>query len=116
MSQPIEKRLEQLKQTLHEHGVKYYVEDNPTIPDAEYDRLMNELLSIEAQHPQLISVDSPSQRVGGVPLDGFSQVTHELPMLSLDNAFSDDDLDSFEKRIHDRLLGQKVMAYCCELN
>ncbi|NOI67710.1 NAD-dependent DNA ligase LigA [Vibrio sp. 99-8-1] len=114
MSQPIEKRLEQLKQTLHEHGVKYYVEDNPTIPDAEYDRLMKELLSIEAQHPQLISVDSPSQRVGGVPLDGFSQVTHELPMLSLDNAFSDDDLDSFEKRIHDRLLGQKVMAYCCE--
>ncbi|WCE30491.1 NAD-dependent DNA ligase LigA [Vibrio sp. SCSIO 43137] len=114
MSQSIQQQLEQLKQTLHEHGVKYYVEDNPTIPDAEYDRLMKELLAIEAQHPELVSADSPSQRVGGKPLDGFTQVTHEIPMLSLDNAFDDDELDAFQKRMLDRMAGGSIKSYCCE--
>jgi len=114
MSQSIQQQLEQLKQTLHEHGVKYYVEDNPTIPDAEYDRLMKELLTIEAQHPELVSADSPSQRVGGKPLDGFTQVTHEIPMLSLDNAFDDDELDAFQKRMLDRMAAGSIKSYCCE--
>lgn len=114
MSQSIQQQLNQLKQTLHEHGVKYYVEDNPTIPDAEYDRLMKELLAIEAKHPELISADSPSQRVGGKPLDGFTQVTHEIPMLSLDNAFDDGELDAFQKRMLDRIAGGSIKSYCCE--
>lgn len=114
MSQSIEENLNQLKKTLHEHGVKYYVEDNPSIPDAEYDRLMRELLAIEEQYPELVSIDSPSQRVGGEPLDGFTQVNHEIPMLSLDNAFDDGELDAFQKRMNDRLLGQNVTTFCCE--
>ncbi len=114
MSQLIVEKHNQLKQTLHEHGVKYYVEDSPSIPDAEYDRLMQELLRIESEHPELVSVDSPSQRVGGLPLDGFSQVNHEIPMLSLDNAFDDTELESFQKRMSDRLLGQAIALYCCE--
>ncbi|NMU52954.1 DNA ligase LigA-related protein, partial [Vibrio parahaemolyticus] len=89
MSESVLQRLEELKESLHYHAVRYYVEDNPEIPDAEYDRLMRELLDIEAENPDLITVDSPSQRVGGQPLSAFSQVTHEVPMLSLDNAFDD---------------------------
>ncbi|PWI34418.1 DNA ligase [Vibrio albus] len=114
MSQSIEEQLNQLKQTIHYHGVKYYVEDSPEIPDVEYDRLMRELQAIEAEHPELVTVDSPSQRVGGVPLDGFTQVTHEIPMLSLDNAFSDEELDAFQKRMRDRLTASSVGLFCCE--
>ncbi|EFO51133.1 DNA ligase (NAD+) [Vibrio parahaemolyticus K5030] len=99
---------------MHYHAVRYYVEDNPEIPDAEYDRLMRELLEIEAQHPDLVTVDSPSQRVGGKPLSEFSQVTHEVPMLSLDNAFDDSELDSFHKRAQDRIGGESIKQYCCE--
>ena len=114
MPQSIAEKLNQLKQTIHYHGVKYYVEDNPEIPDAEYDRLMRELLELEDAHPELITLDSPSQRVGGTPLDGFTQVTHEIPMLSLDNAFSDEELDAFQKRMQDRLAVLSVGLYCCE--
>ncbi|WP_394150746.1 NAD-dependent DNA ligase LigA [Vibrio maritimus] len=110
-----QQRLNELKQQLHYHGVKYYVEDSPEIPDVEYDRLMQELLSIEAEHPEWVTVDSPSQRVGGLPLDSFSQVQHEIPMLSLDNAFSDEDLDGFNKRVSERLNRTDVGAYCCEV-
>ncbi len=114
MSESIQQRLEVLKQQLHEHAVRYYVEDNPVIPDAEYDRMMQELLSIEAEHPEWVTIDSPSQRVGGVPLDGFEQVTHEIPMLSLDNAFEDADLDSFLKRAKDRVPTHVLDVFCCE--
>nr|WP_319553793.1 NAD-dependent DNA ligase LigA [uncultured Vibrio sp.] len=114
MSESVLQRLEELKESLHYHAVRYYVEDNPEIPDAEYDRLMRELLDIEAQHPDLVTVDSPSQRVGGAPLSEFSQVTHEVPMLSLDNAFDDSELDSFHKRAQDRVGNQSVKQYCCE--
>ncbi len=110
-----QQRLNELKEQLHYHGVKYYVEDSPEIPDVEYDRLMQELLAIESAHPEWVSVDSPSQRVGGLPLDNFTQVKHEIPMLSLDNAFSDDDLDSFNKRICERLNRTEIGAYCCEV-
>ncbi|AXT70206.1 NAD-dependent DNA ligase LigA [Vibrio sp. dhg] len=114
MSETVLQRLEELKESLHYHAVRYYVEDNPEIPDAEYDRLMRELLDIEAQHPDLVTVDSPSQRVGGKPLSEFSEVKHEVPMLSLDNAFDDSELDSFHKRAQDRVGNQSVKQYCCE--
>jgi len=114
MSQPIQEKLTQLRETLHYHGVKYYVEDSPEIPDAEYDRLMRELLSLEEEHPELVSVDSPSQRVGGMPLDGFGSVAHEIPMLSLDNAFDDSELDAFHKRMSDRIPNATFDVFCCE--
>ncbi|PQJ63078.1 DNA ligase (NAD(+)) LigA [Vibrio jasicida] len=114
MSEPVLQRLEELKESLHYHAVRYYVEDNPEIPDAEYDRMMRELMDIEAEHPDLVTVDSPSQRVGGQPLSEFSQVTHEVPMLSLDNAFDDGELDSFHKRAQDRVPDQIIKQYCCE--
>ena len=114
MLQQIQEKLNQLRESLHYHGVKYYVEDSPEIPDAEYDRLMRELMEIEAQHPELVSLDSPSQRVGGAPLDGFDSVRHEIPMLSLDNAFDDSELDAFHKRMSDRLSGTKLDVFCCE--
>ncbi|OHY95300.1 DNA ligase (NAD(+)) LigA [Vibrio rotiferianus] len=114
MSESVHQRLEELKESLHYHAVRYYVEDNPEIPDAEYDRMMRELLDIEAEHPELVTVDSPSQRVGGQPLSEFSQVTHEVPMLSLDNAFDDAELDGFHKRAQDRVVGHSIEQYCCE--
>ncbi|MGR5260930.1 NAD-dependent DNA ligase LigA [Vibrio astriarenae] len=114
MSQTPSLRLQELRETLHYHAVKYYVEDSPELPDAEYDRLMRELLDLEAAHPELVTIDSPSQRVGGAPLAGFESVTHELPMLSLDNAFDDDELDGFAKRANERLIAEKVEQFCCE--
>ncbi len=114
MSTEIQEKLNQLKETLHYHSVKYYVEDSPEIPDAEYDRLMRELQEIEAQHPDLITIDSPSQRVGGAPLDGFETVAHEIPMLSLDNAFDDEEIDSFYKRMQDRIPAAALDGFCCE--
>ncbi len=114
MSDSDKKQHQQLSEQLHYHAQKYYVEDAPEIPDAEYDRLMQALLALEAEHPELVTIESPSQRVGGQALDGFTSVQHEQPMLSLDNAFSDDDLASFEKRLLDRAAIAKVPAYCCE--
>ena len=107
--------LETLRQTLRKYEYHYHVLDNPLVPDAEYDRLMNELKNLEWQHPEWITPDSPTQRVGAKPLEGFAQITHELPMLSLDNAFSDEELDSFLRRI-ENLIAQdpeKIM-FCCE--
>ncbi|MCG3727964.1 NAD-dependent DNA ligase LigA [Vibrio cincinnatiensis] len=112
--QHVEQRLQELRQTLHEHAIRYYVEDAPTIPDAEYDRLMRELLELEALNPQWITADSPSQRVGGAPLSGFEPVVHELPMLSLDNAFEEDELDSFYRRMSERVAAAKQAQFCCE--
>ncbi|WP_136487805.1 NAD-dependent DNA ligase LigA [Vibrio sp. H11] len=112
--QNVEQRLQELKEILHDHAIRYYVEDAPTIPDAEYDRLMRELLDIEAEHPDWITPDSPSQRVGGTPLSGFEPVTHDIPMLSLDNAFDDGELDSFYRRMSDRVPAAKSARFCCE--
>ncbi len=112
--QHVEQRLQELRQILNEHAIRYYVEDAPTIPDAEYDRLMRELLEIEAQYPQWVSEDSPSQRVGGAPLSSFESVTHERPMLSLDNAFADSELDSFFRRIGERVAATQHARFCCE--
>ncbi|GIA16370.1 DNA ligase (NAD(+)) LigA [Vibrio cholerae] len=114
MMSDVAQRLTELRKTLHEHGVRYYVEDAPTIPDAEYDRLMRELLELEAAHPELMSSDSPSLRVGGRPLDAFESVVHEIPMLSLDNAFDDGELESFYRRMTDRIQAVQHSAFCCE--
>lgn len=114
MSQTVQERLIQLKDSLHYHAVRYYVEDSPEIPDVEYDRMMRELLDLEAAHPDLVTMDSPSQRVGGAPLSMFEQVSHELPMLSLDNAFDDSELESFHKRMKDRLPVEVLETFCCE--
>ncbi len=96
-------RIGQLREQLNHHSYLYYVLDNPEIPDSEYDRLYRELQQLEQEHPALITPDSPTQRVGEQPLKSFSQVTHRVPMLSLDNVFSEDELKAFFKRIHDRL-------------
>lgn len=102
-SQEILSRVELLRQQINDHNRRYYVYDDPLIPDAEYDRLMRELQSLEAEYPELISPDSPTQRVGDKPLAGFDEVVHQVPMLSLDNAFDDDEMRDFERRIKDRL-------------
>lgn len=98
---------------LQRYAYEYYVLDAPTVPDAEYDRVMQSLLALEKEYPQLVCPESPSQRVGDAPLSSFSQVQHEMPMLSLDNAFSADDLESFDRRIKERLSIDAV-AYTCE--
>ncbi|TNH06600.1 NAD-dependent DNA ligase LigA [Testudinibacter sp. TR-2022] len=113
-TQIISQQIEQLRQQLRYHEYQYHVLDQPQIPDAEYDRLLNQLKQLEAEHPQLISPDSPTQRVGAKPLSGFRQITHELPMLSLDNAFSDQDFYAFERRIQERLGSVEELTFCCE--
>ncbi|MFT4940589.1 MAG: DNA ligase (NAD+), partial [Paraglaciecola sp.] len=113
LSEP-KQRLHTLKTELNEYNYQYYVMDNPTIPDAEYDRLMLELKAIEKDHPELLTTDSPSQKVGGAALPSFSQVEHEVPMLSLDNAFDEASILAFEKRIKDRLKREITISYSCE--
>lgn len=107
-------RLESLREQLHEHSHRYYVLDEPSIPDAEYDRLFRELQELEEQHPEWRSDDSPTRRVGGAPLAAFSQVRHETPMLSLDNAFSEQELRDFDARIRGRLETERPLGYVCE--
>ena len=97
------KRYQDLVEQLNHHAYLYYTLDTPEIPDAEYDRMMRELEQIEQDHPDWLLPDSPSQRVGSAPLDSFTQVTHSIPMLSLANAFSDQEVYDFEKRIQERL-------------
>lgn len=103
-----------LKQQLHHHSHRYYVLDQPDIPDAEYDRLFRRLCEIEAAHPDWVEADSPSQRVGSAPLAAFAPVQHEVPMLSLDNAFSDEDLVAFDHRVRERLQQPESVTYACE--
>jgi DNA ligase (NAD+) len=110
----LEKRVAELRVTLDNYNYQYYVLDDPSVPDAEYDRLLRELQQIELEHPELVSSDSPTQRVGAKPDNGFQEVTHELPMLSLDNAMSDEELVSFNKRIQDRLKTTDKIEYVCE--
>lgn len=115
MSDTIKTELEQLKAMLRKYEHHYHVLDEPLVPDAEYDRVMNQLKNLEWQYPELITPDSPTQRVGAKPLEGFAQVTHQIPMLSLDNAFSNEDLDGFLRRIEDRLtLNIEQLDFCCE--
>ncbi|HKN04732.1 MAG TPA: NAD-dependent DNA ligase LigA [Buttiauxella sp.] len=111
----IEQQITQLRTTLRHHEYLYHVLDNPEIPDAEYDRLMGELRALEQAHPDLITPDSPTQRVGAAPLSEFTQVRHEVPMLSLDNAFDETSYLAFNKRVQDRLKSTEAVTFCCEL-
>ena len=98
-----ETRIGELKRQLNDYSYRYHVLDDPIVPDAEYDRLLQELDELESEYPEFITEDSPTQRVGDRPLSEFSEVSHEVPMLSLDNAFSDEELFAFDKRSKDRL-------------
>lgn len=111
----ISQQIEQLRESLRYHEYQYHVLDNPQIPDAEYDRLFHQLKALEQQYPEYLTEDSPTQRVGAKPLSGFAQVTHEIPMLSLDNAFSDEDFAAFVRRIQERLIAMpNPLTFCCE--
>jgi len=99
----VEKQVTALRRQLNDYSYRYHVLDDPVVPDAEYDRLFRELVRLEQEYPELVTQDSPTQRVGEQPLSEFAEVRHEVPMLSLDNAFSDEDMIAFDKRVRDRL-------------
>ncbi len=109
-----EQEIIQLRQQISHHNHRYYVLDEPDIPDGEYDKLYARLKSLELAFPHLITDDSPTQRVGGAPLKAFGQVRHELPMLSLDNAFNEDDQTDFNRKIKERLNSTTEIEYSCE--
>src|SRR5215475_9502414 len=110
----IDNDIEPLRDKIRHHEYRYYVLDNPEISDAEYDAMMRELKSLEAQHPELVTPDSPTQRVGGKPREGFVKVAHSSPMLSLDNTYNEEELRDWERRVHE-LSGRKDVDYVCEL-
>ena len=99
-----EKRIGELRSEITLHDYRYYVEDAPSIPDAEYDRLMRELQELETAFPDLVTPESPSQRVGGEPMEGFVPVRHEVPMLSLANAFSNEEIEQFHPMLYERVV------------
>jgi len=107
-------RAAELRAQIAQHDYHYYVLDEPLIPDAEYDRLMRELRALEEAHPELITPDSPTQRVSGTPGASFGEVVHKVPMLSLDNAFTEEDLQAFDRRIHERLGAAGELDYVAE--
>lgn len=107
-------KLPELRQALHENSYRYYVLDDPTVSDAEYDRLMQTLLKVETKYPELLTPDSPSMRVGARPLSAFDTVTHTIPMLSLDNSFSEDDLRAFGERVQKGLPPGAEVKYTAE--
>lgn len=110
----IERKIAQLRAEVNEHSYRYHVLDAPIIPDAEYDRLYQELVQLETEYPDHLTLDSPTQRVGAAPVKEFPSVTHRVPMLSLDNAFSDDSVRDFNKRIKDRLKSNDEIQFACE--
>jgi len=110
----LEKKIEALREKIRHHEYRYYVLDDPELSDADFDKLMNELKRIEAEHPTLVTPDSPTQRVGGKPREGFVKAKHSSPMLSLDNAYSEEELRDWERRVHE-LSGRNDLEYMCEL-
>src|SRR5215813_7850488 len=106
--------VEKLREELRHHEYQYYVLDNPEISDTEYDALMRRLQALETQHPELMTPDSPTQRVGGKPREGFIKVRHSSPMLSLDNALNEAELRDFDRRVRD-LLDGAAYRYIAEL-
>jgi DNA ligase (NAD+) len=110
----VEKKIEALREKIRHHEYLYYVQDQPEIGDSEFDKLMRQLKDLEAEHPELLTADSPTQRVGGKPREGFVKVRHSSPMLSLDNTYNEDELRDWERRVHD-LSGRSAVDYVCEL-
>ena len=113
-SKDVEKKIESLREKIRHHEYFYYVLDQPQISDRDFDHLMRQLQDLEAEHPELITPDSPTQRVGGKPREGFVKVPHSSPMLSLDNTYNEEELRDWERRVHD-LSGRKDVDYVCEL-
>ena len=109
----IQQRIDTLREEINAHNYSYYVLDNPEVPDSEYDRLLLELTELEQEYPELITADSPTQRVGATPLDSFSEVQHEVPMLSLGNAFSEQDMIDFDRRVREGV-EQENIEYAAE--
>ena len=110
----IGKKIERLRGEIYYHDHKYYIDNNPEISDYEYDQLMRELKRLEEKHPSLRSSNSPTQRVGGMPEEGFPTVQHSVPMLSLENAYSEEEVREFEKKLHWELPGEDFQ-YVVEL-
>jgi DNA ligase (NAD+) len=110
----VEKKIQSLREKIRHHEYLYYVIDNPEISDADFDKLMQQLKALEAEHPELIAADSPTQRVGGKPREGFVKVPHSSPMLSLDNTYNEEELRDWERRVHE-LSGRNDVDYVCEL-
>jgi DNA ligase (NAD+) len=110
----LQQRLAHLRREIEQHNYRYYILDEPQVPDAEYDRLMQELRALEAAHPEWVTADSPTQRVGTTPADEFAEVRHRVPMLSLDNAFSIDDVLGFDRRVRERLGRDGPVRYSAE--
>ena len=113
-SERVQQQIEKLREEIRHHEYRYYVLDDPEIPDAQFDVLMNELKKLEKEHSELITPDSPTQRVGGKPREGFVKVAHSVAMLSLDNAYSEEELRGWERRVHE-LSGRKGVEFVCEL-
>ena len=107
-------RIDELTALLNQYNQEYYELDAPSVPDVQYDRLMRELQQLEAEYPDLQAPDSPTLRVGGKAITAFSQVTHEQPMLSLDNVFNAEEFASFANRINERLGTINPIQYACE--
>lgn len=110
----ITEKLEALREQIRYHEYQYYVLDSPQITDFEFDKLMEQLRALEAENPALVTPDSPTQRVGGKPKEGFQKVRHSSPMLSLDNTYNEEELRAWERRVHE-LTGRQEVAYLCEL-
>jgi DNA ligase (NAD+) len=110
----IEKKIEALREKIRHHEHLYYVLDNPELSDAEFDKLMQQLKNLESEHPSLVTPDSPTERVGGKPREGFVKVPHSSPMLSLDNTYNEEELRGWERRVHE-LTGRSDVDYVCEL-
>ncbi|HFD86808.1 MAG TPA: NAD-dependent DNA ligase LigA, partial [Gammaproteobacteria bacterium] len=110
----VEQQAEKLRSQIEYHNYRYYVLDDPEIPDAEYDRLMRELETLEKAHPEIVTATSPTQRVGARPLKGFAEVRHEIPMLSLSNCFTEEELIAFDRRVHERLEISTPIEYVAE--
>src|SRR5438105_658187 len=110
----LENKVESLREKIRYHEYRYYVLDQPEVLEAEFDALMNELKALEKEHPELITPDSPTQRVGGKPREGFVKAKHSSPMLSLDNAYTEEELRDWERRVHE-LSGRNDVEYMCEL-
>src|ERR1700679_4136393 len=110
-----DQQIEALRDELRHHEHLYHVMDAPEITDAQYDALMNRLKKLEVAHPELVTVDSPTQRVGGKPKEGFVKVAHSRQMLSLDNAYNEEELRAWDQRVRGGLAASETVRYVCEL-
>src|SRR5713226_5079904 len=110
----IQETIDELRNQINHHNHLYYVEAKPEISDKEFDKLLEDLKKLEAEHPELVIPDSPTQRVGGQPIEGFATVRHRQPMLSIDNTYNAGELREFDRRVR-KLLGGEPVQYVVEL-